>query len=187
MAQTTTLADRSAPILETHDYPRRWQDYVGQDRAKKMLRVAAKSAKTRKQPLDHVLITHPSPGVGKTALAVLLATELRRNCRVVSGTMFRDKARVIFASLEDGDLLFYDEFHPLMDQGRKNAEWMLSYLQDGVIMGPLGPEPQPRITIIAATTDPTERERLETFWLRLLASYEAACDAERAPLERQTA
>lgn len=41
--------------------------------------------------------------------------------------------------------------------------------------------------MIAAATDPTERERLEAFWLELLRRYEAACDAERAQLERQTA
>lgn len=147
------LADKAAPVLDAHDYPRRWPDYIGQEPAKRLLQVAAKSARVRKKRLDHVLIGHPSPGIGKTALAVLLATEMRTTVRVASGQLSSDQARLIFSGMRDGDCLLYDEFHRLMEGGRKHAEWMLSYLQDGVILGPLGPEHQPAVTIVAATTD----------------------------------
>jgi Holliday junction DNA helicase RuvB len=149
-----TLTDRVAPVLESHDYPRRWADYVGQEQAKRMLQVAAKSARVRKQPLDHVLIAHPSPGIGKTALAVLIASEMRRPVRVVSGAMDSNMARLVFDTMSDGDLLLYDEAHKMMDGGKKQAEFWLTYLQDGYISGPLGPEDQPRVTVVAATTDP---------------------------------
>lgn len=147
------LAEKAAPILDGHDYPRRWPELVGQEAAKRMLQVAAKSARIRKEPLGHVLLSHGTPGIGKTSLAVLIATEMKTTCRVASGVMTRDKARLVFSEMQDRDVLLYDEFHQVMDSGKKNAEWMLSYLQDGVIMGPLGPEEQPRVTIIAATTD----------------------------------
>lgn len=150
----TSTIDRSAEILDGHTYPRRWTDYVGQERAKKVLQVAAKSARVRKQSLPHILISHHSPGIGKTALAVLIATEMRRNVKVVSGVLYRDKARMLFDTMEDGDILLWDEAHQMMDAGKKNAEWLLSFLQDGIIFGPLGPEAQPKITIVAATTDP---------------------------------
>ncbi len=149
-----TVEVPTPPLLEeTGDYPRRWADYIGQEPAKKMLQVAAQSARLRKAPLDHVLIGHPTAGIGKTALANLIAVEMRRPCRVVSGVLSGTKARFMFSDMNDGDILFYDEFHQVMDAGKKVAEWLLHYLQDGVIIGPLGPEPQPRVTIVAATTD----------------------------------
>lgn len=147
------LTDDIAPVVDGHDYPARWKDYIGQAPARTMLQVAAKSAKMRRQPLDHVLIAHPTPGLGKTSLAYLVAKEIGTTCRVVSGQLGPNKARLLFADMEDGDVLFYDEIHQLMDGGKRNAEWMLHFLQDGVIMGPLGPERQPRITLVAATTD----------------------------------
>lgn len=149
------LLKNDVQLLDTHDYPRRWQDYIGQEPAKRMLQVAVKSAKVRKQPLDHILIAHPSPGVGKTALANLVANSMGRPCRMISGQMGANKARLLFAHMKDGDVLFYDEFHQVMDSGRKNAEWLLTYLQDGTLPGPLGAESQPRVTIVAATTDAT--------------------------------
>lgn len=173
------LADNNAPILDGHEYPRRWNDYVGQARAKRILQLSAKSARMRKQPLEHILITHPTPGIGKTALAVLLATEMRTNARVTSGQVGRDKARMIFSGMNDGDILFYEEFHQIMGAGRKGpAEWLLSYLQDGVIIGPLGPEEQPKITIVAATTD--AHKIPETILSRFLVPPMAEYDLEEA-------
>lgn len=143
-----------ANILDASEYPKTWADYIGQDDAKRLLRVAAKSAKLRHTPLDHVLIAHPEPGVGKTALAGLIAREMDREVRVTAGQISKDQARVILGDMIDGDVWLIDEFHQLMDSGRKNAEWILHLLQDGVLPGPFGMEEQPKITIIAATTDP---------------------------------
>ena len=145
-----------APILEGDQYPQSWRHFVGQEPAKRMLQVAAKSARLRKQPLEHVLIAHPTAGVGKTALAALIAKEMRRTCRVISGKVSANKARLILSEMKDQDLLLYDEFHQIMDGGKKNAEWILHLLQDGALIGPRGPEPQPKVTIIAATTDATK-------------------------------
>lgn len=143
----------SDTILDTHGYPTRWRDYIGQEPAQRMLQVAVKSAKIRKQPLPHVLIAHPSPGVGKTALANLVARSLNKPCRVISGAVNANKARMLFADMNDFDVLLYDEIHEIMDAGRKNAEWTLTYLQDGTLPGPFGAELQPRVTIIGATTE----------------------------------
>jgi Holliday junction DNA helicase RuvB len=148
------VTTRTIPILEDPNYPRRWSDYVGQERAKKVLQVAAKSARVRQQPLPHTLISHPNPGIGKTALAVLIAAEMKRNVKVVSGVLYKDKARMLLDTMEDRDVLLWDEAHQMVDAGKKNAEWLLSYLQDGIIFGPLGPEVQPKVSIVAATTDP---------------------------------
>lgn len=141
-------------LLTSGEYPTRWNAYVGQDEAKQLLQVSAKSARMRAAPLDHVLISHPTPGIGKTALAVLTAAEMRKQVRAVSGVVHADWARMLFAEMGDGDVLLWDEAHQMMDNGRKNAEWLLSFLQDGTIMGPLGAEVQPKVTVVAATTDP---------------------------------
>lgn len=134
-------------------YPRKWSDYIGQDTAKRSLMVAARAAKKLKQPLDHVLIAHPTPGIGKTALGHLVAATMGTNVKVISGPVHRDKARMILSQMEDRDVLVYDEFHQIMDNGRKNAEWFLTYAQDAQIAGPLGTEQYPRVTFVCCTTD----------------------------------
>ena len=91
--------------------------------------------------------------MGKTALASLVAHELQRPCRVISGPMPVGRIRLLFSQMKDRDVLLYDEFHTVMQAGKKNTEWLNNYLQDGVLPGPVGAEVQPRVTIIAATTD----------------------------------
>ena len=148
-----SLIDNFAPLLDNRDYPTKPSQYIGQARAVESLRLAAKSAKMRKAPMEHVFITHPTPGIGKTALAVLTANALGRDVRVVNPHLRPEGARLLCARLNDRDVLFVDEFHKVMDNGKKNAEWWQDFLQDGFIMGPRGPEGVARVTVIAATTD----------------------------------
>jgi Holliday junction DNA helicase RuvB len=143
----------TTPMLADSQYPHRWNEYIGQKRAKDSLRIAAKSARMRRKALDHVLIAHPEPGIGKTALAVLTASEINRPARVVSGPMTSDQARWVFSEMQDQQLLIYDEFHRLFEGGKKSWAWCLNYMQDGLITGPLGSESMPRVTIIATTTE----------------------------------
>lgn len=142
-----------APLLDSTEYPKKWGQFIGQEPAKRMLQVAAASARLRREAMDHTLISHGTAGIGKTALASLVANELKRPCRVVSGTLSLVKARMLFSEMSDRDVLLYDEFHQLVDGGKRSGEWMLHYLQDGILPGPLGPEEAPKVTIIAATTD----------------------------------
>lgn len=148
------MAISDAPILDVHDYPQDWSEYVGQHDAKRMLQVAAKSARLRGKPLDHVLIAHGTPGIGKTALAALVAREMQRKAYYLTGPVNANMARMMLDSMVEGDVVVYDEFHQVMNAGKKHAEWLLSYLQDGMITGPFGPEKYPHVTFIAATTDP---------------------------------
>lgn len=141
------------PELDLGDYPLTWDEYIGQPAAKRMLRIAAKSARMRKKALGHILISHPTPGVGKTALAALIAREMGTTVRVVSGKIDVKRARMLFSELKDFDILLYDEAHQMMNGGKKDAEWFINYLQDGTIPGPRGNEIQPKVTIVAATTD----------------------------------
>lgn len=141
------------PLLAEH-YPDTWDEFVGQDEAKRHLRVAAKSAARRGTHLGHVLISSPIAGIGKTSLALLTAQELGAQVAIQSGPIKPNTVRYAFADLTDGDVLFLDEIHRLVSGGNKNgAEWLLHYLQDGVLLGPRGIEDVPKVTIIGATTD----------------------------------
>lgn len=148
------MSEKKKNPLDSDEYPRTWPKYIGQEPAKRMLAVAAKAAKARKKPMGHVLIDHPTGGVGKTALGILTARTLgAKKIRFISGPLGKDAARMLLSDLDDGDAVVYDEAHQLMDKGRRNMEWALSYWQDGVIAGPMGPEAFPLVTFICCTTD----------------------------------
>ena len=61
--------------------------------------------------------------------------------------------RKLMTTLNDGDVIFHDEIHQAANGGRTRAEWLLHYLQDGVLLGPLGPMKVPAVTIIGTTTE----------------------------------
>lgn len=134
-------------------YPTSWDEFVGQTGAVRQLSVAAKSARLRNESLPHTLLASGAAGIGKTSLAMLIAQEMKCAVAVVSGAISAGAARVLFAEMEDGDILFIDEAHQLVVGGKAKAEWLLNYMQDGVIAGPRGVEVQPKVTIVAATTE----------------------------------
>jgi Holliday junction DNA helicase RuvB len=134
-------------------YPQTWSDYVGQEIAKQTLRRSATAAKKLGENLPHILITSPYAGIGKTALALLTIRASGRPVFMASGAMTMEQALDMFSQCEDGDVVFYDEFHAIMNGGPRKAEWLLNYLQDGVLLTPWGPEAVPKVSFVAATTD----------------------------------
>ena len=103
--------------------------------------------------MPHVLLACGIGGVGKTALAGLVAREMGTQVKVISGQPSIHTMRKLMLTLDDGDSIFIDEVHQLVAGGRVRAEWLLHYLQDGVLLGPSGPLEVPAVTIIAATTE----------------------------------
>lgn len=130
-----------------------WNEYIGQDDAKYELQVAVRSAQKRGKNLGHILITSPLPGVGKTTLAEMVARYYGRPVTDRAGAMTPSEVELMFSEMEDGDVLIYDEIHKAMDKGKAGAEWMLTYLEQGVLMTPYGPIEVPQVTVIGATTD----------------------------------
>jgi holliday junction DNA helicase RuvB len=94
--------------------PRSFDEYVGQERVVENLRIAIDAARRRGEPLEHVLFYGP-PGLGKTTLAALIASQLESNFRPTSGpTLEKPKDLVgVLTSLERGDVFFVDEIHRL--------------------------------------------------------------------------
>ncbi len=95
--------------------PSKFDDYIGQSKAKENLKVFVESAKLRKDALDHVLLFGP-PGLGKTTLANIIANEMQSNLYQTSGPAIQKKGDLagILSQMETkGDLLFIDEIHRL--------------------------------------------------------------------------
>ena len=94
--------------------PKVLDDYIGQDKAKENLKVYIEAAKMRGESLDHVLLYGP-PGLGKTTLSNIIATEMGVNIRVTSGPAIEKQGDLaaLLTNLSEGDVLFIDEIHRL--------------------------------------------------------------------------
>ena len=92
--------------------PTSFNEYIGQERLKKNLKLAIDAAKKRGESIDHVLLYGP-PGLGKTTMANVIAREMGANIRITSGPAIEkagDLASIV-TNLQDGDILFIDEIH----------------------------------------------------------------------------
>ena len=145
-------------VIEVTLRPQNFDDYVGQDRLKKNLKLAIDAAKKRSEPMDHVLLYGP-PGLGKTTMATVIANEMGANLRVTSGPAIERAGDLasILTNLSDGDILFIDEIHRL---SRAVEEVLYSAMEDfklDIVIGK-GPAARsirldlPKFTIIGATT-----------------------------------
>jgi len=135
-----------------------WTEFHGQERVKKSLHVALTAAKKRKEPLEHTLLYGP-PGLGKTTLAHLIASELGVNIRITSGPAIERSGDLasILTNLEPGDVLFVDEIHRF---NKVVEETLYPAMEDYALDIVIGKGPSartlrldlPKFTIIGATT-----------------------------------
>lgn len=149
---------KPADIFEETLRPRKMEQFQGQKKVKEKLDIFLQATKKRKEPLDHVLLYGP-PGLGKTTLAHLIASELGVNIRITSGPAIERSGDLasILTNLKDKDVLFIDEVHRL---NRTVEEALYPAMEDyclDIILGK-GPSARtirlelPKFTIIAATT-----------------------------------
>ena len=138
--------------------PKSFEDYIGQEKVKEMLKVYIDAAKGRGDSLDHVLLYGP-PGLGKTTLSGIIANEMGVNFRVTSGPAIEKQGDLaaILTNLAPGDVLFIDEIHRL---SRSIEEILYPAMEDYVLdiiigKGPAARSirvPLPKFTLVGATT-----------------------------------
>jgi len=154
--------------LEVNLRPRSLEEYVGQEEVKSNLRVFVEAAKSRGEALDHVLFSGP-PGLGKTTLAYIMASELRVNVKATSGPVIERPGDLaaILSSLKEHDILFIDEIHRLNHVVEEILYPAMEDFQIDILIGQ-GPSARsiklniPPFTLVGATT----RAGLLTFPLR---------------------
>ena len=108
--------------------PRTLDEYIGQSNVVENLQIAITAAKNRHEPLEHVLL-HGAPGLGKTTLAHIIASEMGASIIATGGPALEKPKDVmgILSSLEVGDVLFIDEIHRL---SRVIEEFLYSAMED---------------------------------------------------------
>ncbi|MBQ2911904.1 MAG: Holliday junction branch migration DNA helicase RuvB [Clostridia bacterium] len=138
--------------------PKTLSEYVGQEKAKDNLSVYIDAAKMRNEPLDHVLLYGP-PGLGKTTLSAIIASEMGVNIRITSGPAIEKAGDLaaLLTNLEENDVLFIDEIHRL---NRNVEEVLYPAMEDFAIDIIIGKGPAarsirytlPKFTLVGATT-----------------------------------
>lgn len=138
--------------------PKAFDEYIGQEKVKEMLKVYIEAAKGRGDSLDHTLLYGP-PGLGKTTLSGIIASEMGVNFRVTSGPAIEKQGDLaaILTNLAPGDVLFIDEIHRL---SRSIEEILYPAMEDFVLdiiigKGPAARSirvPLPKFTLVGATT-----------------------------------
>ncbi len=147
-----------AEVFENILRPKDFEHYIGQKEVKNNLKVFVEAAKKRDEVLDHTIFYGP-PGLGKTTLSMILATEMGSNLRVTSGPALEKPGDLasILSNLNEGDFLFIDEIHRL----RMPVEEVLyTAMEDFAIDIVIGKGPSartmrinvPKFTLIGATT-----------------------------------
>ena len=155
---TNIEIDNDELLFEATLRPSQFEDYIGQEKTKRNLEIFIEAARIRGDALDHVLFYGP-PGLGKTTLANIIASEMGANIKSTSGPVIEKSGDLaaILTNLKKGDILFIDEIHRLSNV---IEEILYSAMEDYNLDIMIGQGPSarsiklelPPFTLVGATT-----------------------------------
>ena len=138
--------------------PKTLQEFVGQKRVANQLDLLLSAARNRNSPADHVLLSGP-PGLGKTTLAMIIASEMNAPIRITSGPAIQHAGDLasILSSLVEGEILFLDEIHRMSRPAEELLYLAMEDFRVDVIVGKGAgataiPLELPHFTLVGATT-----------------------------------
>ena len=153
------IKEKEDEILDSTLRPKTWEEYIGQKKIKKNIKIILEASKKRGEPCCEHLLFYGGTGLGKTSLSHLVAKELSSNIRVTSGPTIERAGDLaaILTNLQEGDVLFVDELHRL---NKTIEEYLYPAMEDYKLNLILGRGPMartmeielPRFTLIGATT-----------------------------------
>lgn len=138
--------------------PDSWEDYIGQEKIKRNLKVFIEASRRREEALDHILFFGP-PGLGKTTLANIISNQMEANIKTTAAPMIEKSGDLaaLLTNIEEGDILFIDEIHRMSPAIEEILYPAMEDFRLDIIIGS-GPAAQtvkidlPRFTLIGATT-----------------------------------
>jgi Holliday junction DNA helicase RuvB len=162
MSEDSRMVDSKADDFErTQELalrPKTLQEFVGQKRVANQLDLLLSAARNRNAPADHVLLSGP-PGLGKTTLAMIIASEMNAPIRITSGPAIQHAGDLasILSSLVEGEILFLDEIHRMSRPAEELLYLAMEDFRVDVIVGKGAgataiPLELPHFTLVGATT-----------------------------------
>ncbi|MDJ0732449.1 MAG: Holliday junction branch migration DNA helicase RuvB [Crocosphaera sp.] len=155
---TNTKTNQDQDSLEESIRPHSFDEYIGQKDLKDVLSIVIEAAKTRNEPMDHLLLYGP-PGLGKTTISLILASQMGVNCKITAAPALERPRDItgLLVNLKPGDILFIDEIHRL---NRLTEELLYPAMEDYRLEITIGKGQAartrsislPKFTLVGATT-----------------------------------
>jgi Holliday junction DNA helicase RuvB len=153
-----TVLSEQEPQLESSLRPKRLENFIGQDEVKEQLSIVLNAAIERGSVPDHILLIGP-PGLGKTTLSMLIATEFSKPLKITSGPAIQHSGDLaaILSALDEGEVLFIDEIHRLSKPVEEMLYVAMEDFRVDIVVGK-GPGANaipldlPHFTVVGATT-----------------------------------